>query len=202
MSTFCATRNTCNKPYFFQQSVEGGPFPVDLAQLQRKGYPTLEAYLDYCFYETSPSSRRSFVLPVTDTYFSPLILKVRSTDEQSLTGFWKSPFCAEPCVNKTTLHPCIDADSPSDRELFCLGYSPDDSDDEDGGSRDLNQQSLCAMDRRGKLTSCGIWTIHLHSQLRSTERVLVSVELFIGCSTQFQSTFVIQHHNGLECSLR
>ena len=190
-----------NEKPFSRTSFGKKPLSTNLAELQRHGHQTLEEYIDYIL--THPDPLASFTIPVVDEYLYPLTLAIKSVDGEGLSGFWQSPFCNERCTRKTTSHPCIDGtDSIIDCDMFCAGFSPENSDYGNDRMLDLTQQSLCQTNHRGELTSCGIRTITLHHQHRSDRYILVSIELSIGCSDEQQSVLVMQHHAGLTITLK
>ncbi|MBP7811773.1 MAG: hypothetical protein KA054_02935 [Candidatus Moranbacteria bacterium] len=187
--------------HFSHIQVEGGPFSPNLAYLQKRGHGTLEEYLNACFLAGDDTALESFTIPVTDSQLNILEITITSVSERRLTGFWKNPFCNQPCEKKTWAHPCLTTgDYVTNCDMFCAGSSVDD-DDEDDGTLNLNQQLLCAIDRKGELFSCGILRMILHQHNRPAGTVMVSIELTIGCGRKHQSIFVIQCHDGLTVSL-
>jgi len=191
-----------NTPNFSQETVSGTPLLINLAEIQSKGHQTLEEYIEYIL--LCLERPISVVIPVADTCLFSQILTVTSTDGRALTGFWSSPFCGKHCTKEMKPHPCIDkADSVTDCDLFCLGFSPEEPGEENDLTRNLTKLSPCQTDHRGELVSCGILAIVLHYQhLQDGRRVLVSVELSIGCNKRQQSVLVIQHQPGLVFSLK
>lgn len=176
--------------------VEGVPFFPNLANLHKKGYGTFEEYLNSCFPAGDDTALESFTIPVTDSQLNILEITITSIGERRLTGFWKNPFCNQPC--KTWAHPCLTTDDyVTNCDMFCAGSSVDD-DDEDDGTSNLNQQLLCVIDRKGELFSCGILRITLYQQHKLTGAVMVSIEFAIGCGHKHPGIFVIQCHDGLE----
>ncbi len=184
---------------FSRETVQGGPFLVDLSKLQRAGYSTFDQYLRRTLEHDSPPS--SFALVVADWSLHLLTLNIARIDGEALSSFWKSPSCVVSCSKRTIPHPCLDDDEgTSTCDLFCSGSL---SSHEPDTTLDMTSQSLfCISDHRGELTSCGILNILLHYQNRQGQQVLVSVELTIGCGPQHQGILVIQGHSGLTFSLK